>query len=240
MWTFYLASISLGFMVLVLVLGPAATPSANSGRKLGVLARIHRFLVILLPEYALYAARRLLGIWLYGRVASCFAWLTTARHPLVQLFYITLLTVGVGIFAAKGWPRIIGDPAYLLHAWLVVPISILGTAWSFYRACTLEPHDNILFPALAKECSTCKLSKPARSKHCSVCGYCVLRCDHHCAWINACVGAGNHGAFLQFLASTTWICAYGAWLILNMYVKRLLLGFATERSLMLLCLGCVN
>lgn len=37
-------------------------------------------------------------------------------------------------------------------------------------------------------------------QHCADCGLDVRRHDHHCVWLAACVGAGNHGRFLLFLA----------------------------------------
>ena len=40
----------------------------------------------------------------------------------------------------------------------------------------------------------------ARAKHCRVCDRRVARFDHHCVWIDRCVGAGNHRAFVAFIA----------------------------------------
>eukprot|EP01060_Flectonema_neradi_P032373 TRINITY_DN5136_c0_g2_i1.p1 TRINITY_DN5136_c0_g2~~TRINITY_DN5136_c0_g2_i1.p1 ORF type:complete len:244 (+),score=12.29 TRINITY_DN5136_c0_g2_i1:653-1384(+) len=55
-------------------------------------------------------------------------------------------------------------------------------------------HDNI--------CCECQCVRMIRSKHCKICQRCVRKWDHHCPLLNGCIGEGNHGRYVLFLAST--------------------------------------
>jgi hypothetical protein len=44
--------------------------------------------------------------------------------------------------------------------------------------------------------------RAARAHRCSVSGLVVARYDHYCGWVGAPVGAGNHRAYLAFVAAT--------------------------------------
>ncbi len=175
----------------------------------------------------------ILGERAYARVTWASDFLLNRKHPLVQAFYLLLLTTAVTLFLVLGFPRLT-QPHWWWHVRALIPLSIACTYGSFAVASTRDPggitahtharelarfpYDHILYHP-DRACRTCQRDKPARSKHCSLCGVCVARADHHCAWINNCVGAGNHVWFLAFLASTTWVCAYGTFLIYWMYVE---------------------
>lgn len=70
-------------------------------------------------------------------------------------------------------------------------------------------------------CQICQSYKAPRSHHCRKCDRCVLKMDHHCPWINNCVGWGNHGHFIAFLAFATIGCVYAT----------VILGYTLYRSL---------
>lgn len=57
-------------------------------------------------------------------------------------------------------------------------------------------------------CRLCDAYKPPRAHHCRSCGRCVLRMDHHCPWVANCVGHGNYGHFVRFLASVDVTCSF--------------------------------
>ena len=157
-------------------------------------------------------------------------WFINKPNPVVQLFYLTLLTGGGLIVFISGWPLMDILPYSQAHK-LLMPLMFMWTYLSFYLACSTNPgrvtqrnlfkavrvypFDNVLYhdkPAI-KQCSTCKLDRPARSKHCSVCNMCVMRMDHHCIWINNCVGYRNHRWFIMFLISTSMLCLYAGYMI---------------------------
>lgn len=66
----------------------------------------------------------------------------------------------------------------------------LGNCWALQDGCVPEA-----------VCPTCQLVKPLRSSHCGVTGRCVARLDHFCAWTGCAIGAGNHRAFVLFVAA---------------------------------------
>ncbi|KNC48842.1 palmitoyltransferase swf1 [Thecamonas trahens ATCC 50062] len=152
-------------------------------------------------------------------------YLFATNHRLLSLFYLALVWGGVAIFVLYTLPWIPNPIAPAYHLYLI-PLAIVLPNYCFYKAAhtppgivdkdnaqpltSRYPYDGIIFAQ--KYCSTCKITRPARTKHCSLCGVCVLRFDHHCAWINNCVGEQNHRWFLAFLASTSVLCAYGAYL----------------------------
>ncbi|TPX35806.1 hypothetical protein SmJEL517_g01995 [Synchytrium microbalum] len=160
------------------------------------------------------------------RVSDCGSAIVETRHPGLQIFYLTLITGGIGIFLYQTWHRIPNEYLGRIHLF-GIPATISTVYYSFIKASITDAgtitkknmekagriwdFDYILYTP--KECSTCKVDRPARSKHCSVCKKCVARFDHHCAWINNCVGHNNYRYFLLFLVSTFWLCVYGVYLM---------------------------
>ncbi|TPX76196.1 phosphatidylinositol N-acetylglucosaminyltransferase [Chytriomyces confervae] len=149
-----------------------------------------------------------------------------SRHPLIQIFYLVLVTGSVVTFLLFGWNKIPNQqvsPAH--HRYLFWAVSgfcyyaFLTASWSnpgyitsknVKKAVDMYDHDYLIYSP--KHCQTCLLDKPARSKHCSLCKHCIAKCDHHCAWINNCVGHANYPLFLRFLAATVLISFYMSYL----------------------------
>ncbi|KAI9034298.1 DHHC palmitoyltransferase-domain-containing protein [Hyaloraphidium curvatum] len=156
-------------------------------------------------------------------------WMWTSAHPLMAMFFLTLLTIGVVVFVKDGlpklpnknigpfltyttvWPTIITVYASFFLAMFSSPGRV--TPRNVHRALELYEYDHVLYSP--RQCATCGLQKPARSKHCGLCKACVARQDHHCVWVNNCVGHNNHRYFLLFLLSTSWICSYGAFVVVQ-------------------------
>lgn len=168
------------------------------------------FLLLLLLFLLSYAA-------CFGAIEHriCFA-----RHPLLQLFYLTLVTVGFLVVYQNTYPKF--SLPHQIACWVTlfsVLLSLTIASFSDPGVVTAEraprmvasyEYDGCLY-VKDKMCETCNLPKPARSKHCSLCGKCVARFDHHCAWINNCVGANNHRYFILFVLLSAWMCAYCCW-----------------------------
>ncbi|KAJ1504575.1 palmitoyltransferase swf1, partial [Coelomomyces lativittatus] len=206
---------------------------------------------------------RILGPTCVKLLLRVINWVGFERNPLVQIFFLSLLTGGIYVFYLFGWSRI---PTDLVHEYHRIPIiiSILQAYFSFMLASASDPGkislensadylgyypmDNLIFSPTI--CKTCHIIKPARSKHCSMCKGCIMRLDHHCVWINNCVGHKNIHYFIYFLASILWICAYGAYLCLLLSIPNLNFSllhihgiqsfmswaFSTEPILISLCL----
>ncbi|KAI8899928.1 DHHC palmitoyltransferase-domain-containing protein [Globomyces pollinis-pini] len=197
---------------------------------------LNRFLNTTLPNFSLKAIKYCLGERLYGWIGSVFGYIAHDKHPLVQFFYLFLVTGGLYVFLLDVAPEI-PNPYVPKYHWWIILFVIVTTYGSFFIASKSNPgmithtnikhysslydYDHILFEK--RFCKTCLLDKPARSKHCSVCKTCIAKMDHHCVWINNCVGYNNHRWFLLFLWFTGLYCTYGSyasWQILrHIYVK---------------------
>ncbi|KAI8615651.1 DHHC palmitoyltransferase-domain-containing protein [Chytriomyces sp. MP71] len=156
-----------------------------------------------------------------------------SRHPLMQGFYLLLVTGSVITFMLFGWQYLPNEHAPPRHQYIYCAV-VAFTYYSFISACrsnpgiltpknvdranTLYDHDYILFSP--KLCKTCLLDKPARSKHCSLCKHCIAKADHHCAWLNTCVGHANYPHFLRFLAATQLLCLDTAYLCARLLQAR--------------------
>jgi len=183
---------------------------------------LHRLLRHRLTASILFLDLKLTSGTLTPRLQRCGHYLINEKHPLVLIFYVTLVTGGTYMFISAGWHFLPSSQRLLVL--LVLPLPYVSlylcatsdpgviTAANHASAMGMYPFDNkIFFPSPpAPPCRTCRLPKPARSKHCSICRACVAKHDHHCVWINNCVGLNNTRYFLFFLVSTNLLLAVGA------------------------------
>ncbi|KAF8456081.1 DHHC palmitoyltransferase-domain-containing protein [Kalaharituber pfeilii] len=195
---------------------------------------IHRFALNIIPRWMYKLDLLVTGGCCFSCLSRCGNHLMNDKHPLVMIFYLALVTGGLGMFLHSGWRRI-----SLTHKLLVPIVSAFPyitlfkaaasnpgiiTPENHYNAMRVYPYDNINFhPGIV--CRTCLLYKPARSKHCSVCKCCIAKHDHHCIWINNCVGHNNTRHFFAFLWATNILLTYGGYLsysIMNNFIQSLL------------------
>ncbi|KAJ3197363.1 hypothetical protein HK101_004239 [Irineochytrium annulatum] len=217
MWVWIAYIIGLCLFIFVLLFG-----QSNTFRRTSI-GKAHEFLTETVP-HGIY-----LGFWCClgeKRVDALYKYAFEGRNPILQLFYLSLITGCIGLFLYLAWNRIPNKLLSEYHRY-IIPIAITTVYFCFFkaswsdsgaitkenvnRAIELWDYDYILFNP--KECSTCNLLKPARSKHCSICNKCVAKADHHCAWINNCVGHNNYRYFLSFLGSTAAVCMYGSYML---------------------------
>ncbi|KAJ3188647.1 palmitoyltransferase swf1 [Gaertneriomyces sp. JEL0708] len=153
-------------------------------------------------------------------------YLLQEKHPIMQIFFLAIVTGSVGLLVSEGWSRMPTSNVGAIHK-IIFPL-LVGLAYAAFftvcrsnpgvitqanigRSCQTYQYDGIIFTP--STCRTCYFQKPARSKHCSVCNVCVAKMDHHCAWINNCVGEQNYRYFVVFLFSVMALAFYGAWLV---------------------------
>ncbi|KAI9218557.1 DHHC palmitoyltransferase-domain-containing protein [Blastocladiella britannica] len=204
-----------GVVLFLMLLGPSARFKGT------IIARAHHMLTTTIPSALLRLVVLVAGQRTVDRINSVLQWAGYERNPLVQLFYLFLVTGCGGLFLWSGWSKIEPAGLSILHKPSV--LTSLALAYlSFFAASASDPgritrtsrqlwtHDRILY--FKSECRTCRFEKQARSKHCSLCGFCIARHDHHCIWINNCVGHANQPYFAAFLASVAWVSGYVCWL----------------------------
>ncbi|KAL2870480.1 DHHC family palmitoyltransferase [Aspergillus lucknowensis] len=181
---------------------------------------LYRTIWIYIPNGISYLDSCLFG----GYILSCWNragnYVFYENHPLVLIFFTSLLLVGELIFIPSAWPRV-----SMIHR-VCIPIAI-GLPYIFLYfsvVCksfiTLEnhdqemkryPYDKVIFQP-GHRCTTCDFVKPARSKHCSYCKGCISRQDHHCIWLMNCVGLNNYHYFLSLLLSLSVMLTYGSFI----------------------------
>ncbi|KAL4886994.1 essential cytoplasmic protein Ctr86 [Aspergillus karnatakaensis] len=190
---------------------------------------LHRIIWIHFPNGVAYLDSRLfdgrfLGFW--RRAGS---YIFFENHPLVLIFFTSLLSIGEAIFIPSAWPRVsllhklfipivVGLPYYFLYASVVTKSFI--TPENHAEEMKRYPYDKVIFHP-GHRCSTCEFLKPARSKHCSHCKGCISRQDHHCVWLTNCVGLNNYRYFLSLLLSLSIMLVYGSWLGYSLITKTL-------------------
>ncbi|PYH45094.1 uncharacterized protein BP01DRAFT_296992 [Aspergillus saccharolyticus JOP 1030-1] len=179
---------------------------------------LHRALWIHIPNGFAYFDDRLFS----GRLFSCCSraanYVLNENHPLVLIFFASLLVAGQCMFIPAAWPRI----SVTHHVW--IPLAVLLPYYFLYVSITTKsfittrnhaeeveryPYDRVIFHP-GHRCSTCRFVKPARSKHCSTCKACVSRHDHHCVWLMNCVGLQNYHYFLSLIVSLCVMLTYGS------------------------------
>ncbi|KAI1937473.1 palmitoyltransferase swf1 [Ophidiomyces ophidiicola] len=181
---------------------------------------IYRFVWIRIPGFFLTLDSIICGGRLKLYTAHTGQYLLHANHPLILLFFLTLLICSELSFIPVAWSKL--EPIHQLFVPIVVIQPYMFLYLSVYTKSTitpkshaghmqLYPYDRIIFHP-GNFCRTCKFLKPARSKHCSLCNVCVARHDHHCIWLRNCVGKNNHAYFLSLLVSTSLLLGYGAFL----------------------------
>ncbi|KAI9340841.1 DHHC palmitoyltransferase-domain-containing protein [Obelidium mucronatum] len=192
---------------------------------------IHQAYILLteiLPQKAYRLLGYVIGPVLMGHLERWTNSLFYKKHPLMQGFYLFLVTGCICLFLIFGWPKAPNAYVTPLDQFFFVAVSAF-TYFAFFRACWSDPgivtihnaekvnrlfdHDYLIFSP--KMCSTCLIDKPARSKHCSLCNACIAKADHHCAWINNCVGHNNYRYFLLFLVATWTMCFYMTYIVIR-------------------------
>ncbi|KAK6507895.1 palmitoyltransferase swf1 [Arthrobotrys musiformis] len=182
----------------------------------------HHFMWKTLPRWFTTADMKLTGGMMVRSVKGLFNYVMYEKHPLIQLFYIGLVSGGLYLFYLGAWDRL-WSPFHKVMVPIVASLPYITLYLASYTdpgyilpenhrgAMKLYPFDYINFKP-GYHCSTCHFEKPARSKHCPICKHCIAKQDHHCVWINNCVGHKNVKYFFAFLMSTNIILFYGFYL----------------------------
>eukprot|EP01059_Diplonema_ambulator_P001504 TRINITY_DN1126_c2_g1_i5.p1 TRINITY_DN1126_c2_g1~~TRINITY_DN1126_c2_g1_i5.p1 ORF type:complete len:245 (+),score=41.82 TRINITY_DN1126_c2_g1_i5:506-1240(+) len=88
-----------------------------------------------------------------------------------------------------------------------VIVKVLLMDICFYVARRSEPRYLTVGGGAGREgenlCEDCQVARPPRVMHCKTCKKCIYKWDNHCPLLNGCVGSGNHGKYVLFLAVTT-------------------------------------
>ena len=205
-----------------------SSPSSPKKNRDGVVNRVRYFLGKEFPEHTLIILQRIIGRKLYNRLGDLIDYVLHRRNPILQVFYLTLVCGGYGLYIAKA-QNFIPNPYLSFYHKFAVLLGLILAIGSFISACnhppgairksTLDKYgsnyemDEILY--MPKECKTCKIPKPARSKHCSLCNACISRLDHHCGWLNQCVGERNYKHFLAFISTNSAFLIYGCFIMVN-------------------------
>ncbi|KAJ5105656.1 hypothetical protein NUU61_003003 [Penicillium alfredii] len=182
------------------------------------IAFLHRALWVYIPNGIASADSRLFD----GRVVHFCSrsgnYILGENHPLVLIFFVSLLVIGECIFLPSAWPRISGAHRFWVPMVVILPYVLLYacvvtkpfiTPENHAKEMKRYPYDRVLFHP-GHKCPTCDFLKPARSKHCSFCRACISRHDHHCVWLMNCVGANNYVYFLSLLLSLSVLLSYGS------------------------------
>lgn len=184
--------------------------------------RLYRLIRLQIPRWIKLALRKCCGKRGPAALDAAWNYVCNQSNPLVQIFYLGVITGGFSAFVLHGYPyipnRFAGDwhkyngfGVYCICIWVWWQASRVNpgivTRENVDELCEVFKWDNMIF--FKADCHTCKLAKPARSKHCALCDVCVAKFDHHCIWINNCVGAANHKWFLAFLFWHLVLCLYG-------------------------------
>ncbi|KAI8919967.1 hypothetical protein DFJ77DRAFT_450640 [Powellomyces hirtus] len=159
----------------------------------GPIGSAHRVLTQKCPHWIHKAFETICGKKVVRRWDAFAVRCVESRNPVFQIFFLTLVTAGLGVFLYAAWGRVYAAGGFHI---LLVPLVVGSVYVSFLRACwsnpgvltrvnvpkavQIWPFDGIIFQE--KECRTCHFVKPARSKHCALCKVCVAKSDHHCAW----------------------------------------------------------
>ncbi|PYH98800.1 hypothetical protein BO71DRAFT_315565 [Aspergillus ellipticus CBS 707.79] len=179
---------------------------------------LHRALWIHLPNGLFFLDDRLLNGWLFYCWSRSGSYILHENHPLILIFFASLMVAGQCMFIPSAWPRI--SPVH--HLWIPI-VAVLPYVFLYASVTTKSfitpknhaeeieryPYDGVIFHP-GHRCSTCHVLKPARSKHCGICKACVSRQDHHCVWLMNCVGLHNYHYFLSMIFSVCAMLVYGA------------------------------
>jgi len=212
----HLMIIYTGILIFVGYLYFCADPSGS-----GPLSILARFGFESLPAFFWKATEKIIGKRGKDRLAGIFDYVINQRNPLLQIFYLVLMSGGYMCIVLFAYPRVpnhVLGTEHRVYGGIVMATCLV----SWFVACRVEPGiltkrnlqmydnyelDDILYEG--QDCRTCKFKKIARSKHCAVCNMCISRFDHHCAWINQCVGEKNYRFFLAFLLIHAISLLYG-------------------------------
>jgi hypothetical protein len=116
-------------IIFILLFGESASLKAT------LVGKLHRFLTAKLPVLIENTTKRILGAYLYSKMMSASSFIMTERHPLVQTFYLSLITGGLVIFCIDAAPKI--PNKYISEGeWIPIILTIIFTYGSFWKAST--------------------------------------------------------------------------------------------------------
>lgn len=208
-----------GFGCMLLLLGPQSS---------GPIGRVHRCVCSCLGS-SRERLRKLLGNSCCDRFEAAEEYACWHPNPIIASVYVIIMLGFAFSIVRYLFPLVPNARIPWLHRPLSLTIVGVGMAlhqWCCYAdpgTITQEnvdeyadgfPYDGIMY--IPKFCTTCQIVRPARAKHCAICDRCVAKFDHHCPWLNNCTGERNYRLFLAFLAYHTFVCAYGAVMLVRL------------------------
>ncbi|KAJ3343176.1 hypothetical protein HDU93_009726 [Gonapodya sp. JEL0774] len=102
-------------------------------------ARVYDFLTQGMWRMGFNALRSVCGVRAANSAYRLVHCLTSEAHPLIQIFYFTILSAGVLVFLVYGYPRLPTPLLGPIQTYVTIPLTIFSAYASFYLASVSDP-----------------------------------------------------------------------------------------------------